>query len=50
MRIHIKKGIQVKRQSELSEMYEASRNLAKELGLEPYYMYRQKIWLEIWRT
>jgi len=38
----LKKGIQVKRQSELSEMYEASRNLAKELGLEPYYMYRQK--------
>ncbi|MBU5454327.1 coproporphyrinogen III oxidase [Caproiciproducens sp. MSJ-32] len=38
----LKKGIQLKKQSELSEMYEASRNLAKELGLEPYYMYRQK--------
>ena len=23
-------------------MYEESRNLAKELGLSPYYMYRQK--------
>ncbi|NLZ33765.1 MAG: coproporphyrinogen III oxidase [Clostridiales bacterium] len=38
----LKKGIQIKKQNELSEMYEASRNLAKDLGLEPYYMYRQK--------
>lgn len=38
----LKKGIQVKRQKELSEMYEESRGLAKELGLKPYYMYRQK--------
>lgn len=38
----LKKGIQVKRQKELAEMYEESRKLAKELGLEPYYMYRQK--------
>lgn len=38
----LKKGIQVKRQKELAEMYEESRKLANELGLEPYYMYRQK--------
>lgn len=38
----LKKGIQVKRQKELAEMYEESRKLAKELGLQPYYMYRQK--------
>jgi oxygen-independent coproporphyrinogen-3 oxidase len=38
----LKKGIQVKKQKELSEMYEESRNLAKELELKPYYMYRQK--------
>lgn len=38
----LKKGIQVKKQSELAGMYEESRNLAKELGLHPYYMYRQK--------
>ena len=38
----LKKGIQVKKQSELASMYEESRNLSKELGLHPYYMYRQK--------
>lgn len=38
----LKKGIQVKKQDELSEMYEESRKLAKELNLSPYYMYRQK--------
>ncbi|MDU5261379.1 MAG: coproporphyrinogen III oxidase [Clostridium celatum] len=38
----LKKGIQVKKQSELADMYEESRVLAKELGLYPYYMYRQK--------
>ncbi|WP_300382620.1 coproporphyrinogen III oxidase [Clostridium sp.] len=38
----LKKGIQIKKQDELSLMYEESRNLAKELGVEPYYMYRQK--------
>ena len=38
----LKKGIQVKKQDELSLMYEESRNLAKKLGVEPYYMYRQK--------
>ena len=38
----LKKGIQVKKQEELANMYEESRGLAKELGLQPYYMYRQK--------
>ncbi|MGL5380710.1 coproporphyrinogen III oxidase [Clostridium sp.] len=38
----LKKGIQIKQQSELSHMYEESRTLAKELNLAPYYMYRQK--------
>lgn len=38
----LKKGIQVKKQEELSAMYEESRILANDLGLEPYYMYRQK--------
>ncbi|GAB6170466.1 coproporphyrinogen III oxidase [Clostridium carnis] len=38
----LKKGIQIKRQDELTAMYEESRNLAKELNLDPYYMYRQK--------
>lgn len=38
----LKKGIQVKKQAELADMYEESRSLAKSLGLHPYYMYRQK--------
>ena len=38
----LKKGIQVKKQVELADMYEESRSLAKSLGLHPYYMYRQK--------
>lgn len=38
----LKKGIQVKKQKELADMYEESRILASELGLKPYYMYRQK--------
>ena len=38
----LKKGIQVKKQVELADMYEESRILAKNLGLNPYYMYRQK--------
>ena len=38
----LKKGIQVKKQAELADMYEESRILAKELELYPYYMYRQK--------
>ena len=38
----LKQGIQIKKQNELADMYEESRNLANELGLHPYYMYRQK--------
>lgn len=38
----LKKGIQIKKQDELSLMYEVSRNLAEKLNIEPYYMYRQK--------
>ncbi|MGL5085268.1 MAG: coproporphyrinogen dehydrogenase HemZ, partial [Clostridium sp.] len=38
----LKKGIQIKPQIELASMYEESRELAKSLGLSPYYMYRQK--------
>lgn len=38
----LKKGIQIKKQEELSLMYEESQSLAKELNISPYYMYRQK--------
>ncbi|MDV4152232.1 coproporphyrinogen III oxidase [Clostridium sp. AL.422] len=38
----LKKGIQIKKQEELSSMYEMSRMLAKDLEIKPYYMYRQK--------
>ena len=38
----LKKGIQIKKQEELSLMYEMSRILAKDLDIKPYYMYRQK--------
>ena len=38
----LKKGIQIKKQDELSSMYEISRELAKSLNIKPYYMYRQK--------
>ena len=38
----LKKGIQIKKQEELSSMYEMSRMLAKDLDIKPYYMYRQK--------
>lgn len=38
----LKKGIQIKKQEELSSMYEISRKLAKDLDIKPYYMYRQK--------
>ncbi len=38
----LKKGIQIKKQEELSSMYEISRELAKDLDIKPYYMYRQK--------
>lgn len=38
----LKKGIQIKKQDELAQMYEKSRELAKDLNVNPYYMYRQK--------
>ncbi|MGG7058522.1 coproporphyrinogen III oxidase [Clostridium nigeriense] len=38
----LKKGIQIKKQEELSSMYEVSRKLANSLEIKPYYMYRQK--------
>ena len=38
----LKKGIQIKKQEELSSMYEISRKLAESLDIKPYYMYRQK--------
>lgn len=38
----LKKGIQIKKQEELSLMYDESENLAKNLNIDPYYMYRQK--------
>ncbi|MGN0144330.1 MAG: coproporphyrinogen III oxidase [Clostridium sp.] len=38
----LKKGIPVTPHEEIVRMYEESKNLADELGLSPYYMYRQK--------
>ena len=38
----LKKGIQIKKQEELSSMYEVSRELANKLDIKPYYMYIQK--------
>ncbi|MEO2507206.1 coproporphyrinogen III oxidase [Clostridium paraputrificum] len=38
----LKKGLGLKSQEEIMKMYEESKNLAKELELTPYYMYRQK--------
>lgn len=38
----LKKGIPVTPHKEIVKMYEESRNLAYELGVSPYYMYRQK--------
>lgn len=38
----LKKGIPVTPQKEIVKMYEDTKNLADELGLSPYYMYRQK--------
>ena len=38
----LKQSIQIKKQDELSAMYEVSRDLAKSLNIDPYYMYRQK--------
>lgn len=38
----LKKGIEMTSQEEIIKMYEESQNLAENLGLSPYYMYRQK--------
>ena len=38
----LKKGLGIKEQSEIEKMYEASKALARDLGLHPYYMYRQR--------
>ena len=38
----MKKGLGIKPQDEIMKMYEESKNLSKDLGLHPYYMYRQK--------
>lgn len=38
----LKKGLGLKNQDEIMDMYEESKKLSKELGLKPYYMYRQK--------
>lgn len=38
----LKKGLGVKGQDEIMRMYKESKNLARDLNLTPYYMYRQK--------
>lgn len=38
----LKKGLGIKGQEEISKMYSLSKDLAKDLGLRAYYMYRQK--------
>ena len=38
----LKKGLGLKSQDEIMEMYEESKKLSKALNLKPYYMYRQK--------
>lgn len=38
----LKKGIEVTSQEEIIKMYEESKKLAENLGISPYYMYRQK--------
>ncbi|MGL5615488.1 MAG: coproporphyrinogen III oxidase [Sarcina sp.] len=38
----LKKTITVANQEELNKMYDMSKALAKDLNMEPYYMYRQK--------
>lgn len=38
----LKKGINLVSQEEIIKMYEESKNLAEDLGISPYYMYRQK--------
>lgn len=40
--ILLKKTKYIPNQNELNEMYDATKVLAKELGMHPYYMYRQK--------
>ena len=37
-----KKGLGLKSQSEILDMYNRSKQLASDLGMQPYYMYRQK--------
>lgn len=37
-----KKEIKIMEQNELNEMFKATEKLAKDLGIKPYYMYRQK--------
>jgi coproporphyrinogen dehydrogenase HemZ len=38
----LKKGIEITSQEEIIKMYEESKNLAENLEILPYYMYRQK--------
>lgn len=38
----LKKTVTIAKQEELNQMYEMSKALAKELDMNPYYMYRQK--------
>ena len=38
----LKKGLGLKNQEEIMNMYEESKKLSKDLKLKPYYMYRQK--------
>ena len=38
----LKKGLGLKSQEEIMQMYEESKKLSKDLNLHPYYMYRQK--------
>ncbi len=38
----LKESIKIESQENLNTMYEMSKTLAKELNMEPYYMYRQK--------
>ena len=38
----LKKTVKIAKQDELNQMYEMSKTLAKDLNMNPYYMYRQK--------
>lgn len=40
--IVLKNTVKIAEQEELNKMYEATTKAAKELGMKPYYMYRQK--------